>query len=95
MIVRALHILNLLLIVPIMCLGLMVSMSGGSSTTPFYRIGMLLLVASPIVALICMLLAEVIWRQTGHGVAILVGLIPLVVWGVLITWLQRVTGFFS
>lgn len=91
---RLLQILDVILILPMIVLGFMAGLSGGGVTPAFQRIGQLMLVVAPIVGIICVIVAEILWRGNQPTAATLVVLIPLAVYVGLVIWLQVATGFF-
>jgi len=92
---RVFELLIGVLVVAMICLGLMSALSGGGMTPAFQRIGNILMAGSPIVGLICIVLAEVLGRTQYRPFAYGVLLIPIIFWVVMIIWLQRATGFFG
>jgi len=91
---RLFQILTLLGIVPMMLLGLMSGLSGGGLTPIYQRLGVFLMVKSPIIAVVCLVVAEVFWRLDQTTLAQLVCAVPGVMWLGLLAWLQYKTGFF-
>lgn len=94
---RLLHLINILLIVPMMACGFMSMMSGGGQTPIYQDLGILLLMASPVVGIASVLLAEVIWRLAPNlrRIAVLIDFMPIMMWAGLMIWLQVETGFFG
>ncbi|MEO1287649.1 MAG: hypothetical protein AAFV93_07765 [Chloroflexota bacterium] len=95
MLLRILQVLTVLPIVPTMCIGLMVAMSGGSTTTPFYSIGMRLLVLSPLVAIVSLGVPLLLERKDMTLFAYIILAVPFALWAYLLIDLQNKTGFFS
>jgi hypothetical protein len=92
---RVLHAINLLLILPMVACGFMSSFSGGGLTPAYQNVGRALIVISPIMPVICVIIAEVLWRYNQAYLAYIVNAIPLLVWVALLVWLQIRTGFFG
>ncbi len=92
---RLLQLITLLLIVPLTCIGIMVSLSGGGLTPAFQDIGSLLMLLSPIMPLVAVGLNEWLWRKERFTLAGVVLAIPYLVWTVLLIYLQVETGFFG
>lgn len=92
---RILQLISILMIIPMMCLGLMVGLSGGGLNPTFQQIGRYLFTTPIPMAVVCLILAEVLWRmnQTVPAYIVMGGL--LIVWSGLLVWLQLETGFFS
>ncbi len=95
MMLRILQITIGLSIVPMMCLGLMASLSGGGTNPAFQRIGGQLTSLSPIVGVICLIVSWLLQRSGRPRMAYVILVIPLIIWGFLIFQLHRETGFFS
>lgn len=91
---RVLHAINLLMIVPMIACGFMSSLSGGGLNPAYQRIGQILIVVSPIMPVVCVVIAEVLWRYNQPYPAYIINVIPLLVWIGLLIWLQIATGFF-
>jgi len=91
---RLFQLLTVLAIVPMMLLGLMSGFSGGGSNPVYQRVGGWLLVNAPIIAIVCLIIAEILWRANQAVLAQVVCAIPALVWFGLLAWLQYKTGFF-
>ncbi len=83
------------LILVMMALGLMSSLSGGGLNPAYQQVGGLLLRMSPIIGVVCIIIAELLSRTQFRPLAYIVLAIPMVFWAVMLVWLQRETGFFG
>jgi hypothetical protein len=93
---RIIQGLNAVLICPMIALGLMSSLSGGGMTPAFQEIGGRMMGYGLFAPIVCILVAEGIYRLTSRAwLAIPVLLVPLGIWVWLIVLLQRETGFFG
>lgn len=91
---RLLQVINFLMIVPIMCLGMMSSLSGGGMTPAFQQIGRYMLLTPVPTALASIIIAEILWRLEQPILAYIALAVPFVIWVGLLVWLQIETGFF-
>jgi hypothetical protein len=92
-IIRILQVVDLLLLVPMFCLGVMVGLSGGGLNPVLGHISGWLLF-SPLVGIAGVVAAEVLRRYEQPTLAVIAAVIPLLLWIGLLIWLQRDTGFF-
>ena len=82
------------LIVPMMCLGIMASLSGGGMTPAYQRIGQILLVLPPITGILAVVISFILQRLGLSTLAYVALAVPILIWVGLLIWLQRETGFF-
>ena len=90
---RLLQGLDVILFFPILALGFMSALSGGGLNPAFQRIGQLMIYLAP-VTIVCVIVAEVLWRNAQPTIAYIVLIVPIVIWIGLILWLQLATEFF-
>ena len=93
MILRILQGVDLLLLIPMFCLGVMVGLSGGGLNPVLGHISGWMLF-SPLVGIAGVIVAEVLRRYEQPTLAVIAAVVPLILWTVLIVWLQRETSFF-
>lgn len=79
-----LHIINLVLVLPMMGIGLAMGLSGGGHTPIFQKVGLQLFLLSPIVAISSVIASQILWWLDIHQLAYAVDLIPFFFWSVLI-----------
>ena len=91
---RLLQVIVALLIIPMMCLGMMSGLSGGGLNPSYQRIGQVLLVLSPLAGIAAVVVSFILQRLELSFPAYAAVAAPLVMWFVLMAWLQRETGFF-
>jgi hypothetical protein len=83
------------LLSPLMVLlGVMVSLSGGGMNPAFQQIGRWLLYLPLPSALGGIVLSQLLWRWKQPWLALLVIVVPLIVWVGLLVWLEQRTNFF-
>jgi hypothetical protein len=75
-----LHVMNLLLIIPMMAIGMMMGLSGGGTKPILQFIGARMLVWSPMVAVLSVITSEILWQLDFTIIAYIVNLIPLTMW---------------
>lgn len=93
---RVMQVIVLLMTCPMIALGVMASLSGGGNTPAFQEIGRRLTSISFFMPILLLVVSELVHRWlklTWVAIALLV--VPVVVWGWLLLWLQRETGFFT
>jgi hypothetical protein len=93
MAIRILQVVDLLLLVPMFCLGVMVGLSGGG-LNPVLGVISGWMLFSPLVGIAGVVAAEVLRRYEQPVLALIAAVVPLILWMVLIVWLQRETNFF-
>lgn len=91
---RLLQIVVSLMVVPMMCLGIMASLSGGGMNPAFQRIGQLLLTLAPLAGILGVAASFILQRMEQTLLAYIVLTVAILVWIGLLVWLQRETGFF-
>ncbi|MEM6281426.1 MAG: hypothetical protein AAF787_04460 [Chloroflexota bacterium] len=95
-VLRIAQIINAVMIVPIFCLGMMVSLSGGGVTPAYQQIGGQLMLMAFAAPLVCVALAEGVYRLAQQPlIGAVVCLIPFGVWVWLCIRLENATGFFN
>ncbi|MEO1165999.1 MAG: hypothetical protein AAFV98_19605 [Chloroflexota bacterium] len=92
---RLFQILTACMIVPVMCLGLMSSLSGGGMTPAFQQIGQSLMTIAPLVGIATVVASVLLQRADRPILAYIVLVVPIIFWIGQLIWLQRETGFFS
>jgi len=83
------------MIAPMMCLGIMASLSGGGMNPAFQRIGQLLLTLAPLVGFLGVAASFILQRTGQTLLAYLALAVPVLIWVGLVIWLQRDTQFFT
>jgi hypothetical protein len=81
------------IVFPILALGFMSALSGGGNTPEFQLIGMLMAYLAP-VTLVSVFITELFWRNAHSTIAYPVLIAPVIIWIVLIIWLQMTSQFF-
>ncbi|MEM7735205.1 MAG: hypothetical protein AAF267_05385 [Deinococcota bacterium] len=76
-------------------IGLMSALSGGGMTPAFQQIGRWLMYVPFPSAAVGIILSQLLWRWKQPWLALLVIVVPLIVWAGLLVWLDQRTGFFS
>ncbi|MEO0565008.1 MAG: hypothetical protein AAF125_23075 [Chloroflexota bacterium] len=90
---RFLQFIDVTLFFPIVIIGLMVGLSGGSSNPWLQKFGGTMLRYSP-TGIVCAILAEFLWRFNLKPIAYVLVIVPIVLAAYFLTTLQRRTGFF-
>ena len=76
------------MIVPVMCLGIMASLSGGGNISAFQRIGQLLLTLAPLAGVLGVATSLILQRSDISFLAYVALAIPVLLWVGLLVWLQ-------
>jgi len=91
---RLLQVTVALLIIPMMCLGMMIGLSGGSIEPSTQRITEILLMLPPVAGIAALVASFVLWRLDWSRLAYASLVAPLLIWVGLLIWAQQETGFF-
>ncbi|MEM6431412.1 MAG: hypothetical protein AAF708_19395 [Deinococcota bacterium] len=75
-------------------LGLMAALSGGGMNPAFQQIGGWLMYVPLPSAAVGIILSQLLWRWKQPWLALIVIILPLVVWAGLLVWLEQRTNFF-
>ena len=84
-----------IMIIPTMCLGFMVGLSGGGLNPTFQNIGTLLITVAPIIGILGVIGSFILNRMGRSHLAYISLSIPFLVWVGLVIWLQLETAFFT
>jgi len=91
---RLLQVTVALLIIPMMCLGMMIGLSGGSIEASRERIAETLLMVPPVAGIAALVASFILWRLDWSRLAYAALIAPLLIWVGLLIWAQQETGFF-